>query len=307
MGAAANAAIAKALERGAPQMKSPPRTEPGLVAAVHLSAIPDIASAWSGHLRSLGLQVKLTGVFCHQSPIVTYQDRKGSGQRCELADLLVVIDSRTQFWNGRRAVLIQAKMATSARTVRIKKGQDTAQLELYQDWPLFDFEQAAYGLKGVDLTKGSDCHYSGAYGIIDRHWHSSKAPRWTQHPATPTPTKTYNAPEFGDFLARMVAGAAACGRDASATINPSWSGVVEALLRETLAKNFSHSPSLGPLTPPRSISTMAFMQASSFAILAGAGGPPDGQMSMIEGEPSGISTLHLDIGEIDIPDADRAE
>lgn len=306
MSVSANAAIAQALLDGAPQMKSQPRTEPGLVAAVHLGAIPDIASAWSAPLSKVGLQVKLTGVFCHQTPVVAYQDAKGKLQRCELADFLIVVDSKTQFWSGRRAALIQAKMASKARTVEIKKGGSATQLELYQRWPLFDFLQSAYGLTAVNLKPGIDSHHSGTYGIIDRHWNSSLAPRWTQHPATPTPNKTYNHPELGEFLARMVAGESGFGRDADIGVNPTWSEVIDALLRQTLSKTFRHSQSLGTQTPSRYISAMALMLlgSGSFIVSGGAGVPPEGAFSYIEDEPTGITTLHVEVGEIEIPEGD---
>ncbi|MBY3486115.1 hypothetical protein [Rhizobium laguerreae] len=304
MSVSANVAISRALANGSPLMKSPPRTEPGLVAAVHLGAIPDIAAAWSPLFGSAGLNLKLTGVFCHQSPMVIYHDAKGKRQRCELADFLVVIDSRTSLWTGRRAALIQAKMAARAGTVDIKKGSGWAQLSLYQSWPRFDFEQAEYRLKSVDLTPGLGSDSSGTYGIIDRHWHRSQAPRWTQLPANPTPKKTIAYPELGDFLARMVAGHSGYGRDVDSGINPTWTEVVDALMRETLSKTFRHSSTLGNTAAPRSVSSIAFMAASTggFVVSGGSGGPPDGQFSGIEDGPTGISTLVIEVAEREIPD-----
>lgn len=299
---AADSAVSRALGNGAPIMTSVPRTEPGLVAAVHLGAIPEIAAAWSLPLASRGMHVKLTGVFCHQSPMVTYHVG-GRHHRCELADLLVVVDNRTRYCNGRRAALIQAKMASKAETVDVKKGSGWTQLALYQGWPLFDFELATYGLKSVNLTLGSDSHCSGTYGIIDRHWHRSRAPRWSQHPANPTPKKTRGYPELGCFLARMLAGHAGFGRAVDASVNPTWTKVVDALMRETFRKTFRHSSTLGK-TAPRSVSALAFTPngPASFSVSGGTGGPPEGAFSLIEEGPTGISTLLLEVAEGEIPD-----
>ncbi|ANP88256.1 hypothetical protein [Rhizobium leguminosarum] len=304
MSVSANVAISRALANGSPLMKSSPRTEPGLVAAVHLGAIPDIAAAWSPLFTLAGLNLKLTGVFCHQSPMAIYCDVRGKRQRSELADFLVVIDLRTSRWTGRRAVLIQAKMAAQAGTANVKKGSGWTQLSLYQNWPRFDFEQAAYRLKSVDLTLGVDSDHSGSYGIIDRHWHRSHAPRWTQLPANPTPKKTIGYAELGDFLARMVAGQSGYGRDVDTCVNPTWTEVVDALMRETFSKTFSHSSTLGNIAAPRSVSAMALLAApaAGFVVSGGTGGPPDGQFSGIEDGPTGITTLLIEVAAGEIPD-----
>jgi len=303
LGESADSAISRALGQGAPIMASVPRTEPGLVAAVHLGAIPEIAAAWSPLLASRRVHVRITGVFCHQSPMVIYHDG-GKWHRCELADLLVVVDCRTSYWKGRRAALVQAKMASQAGTVDIKKGSGWTQLALYQRWPLFDFELAAYGLKSVDLTPGSDSDHSGTYGIIDRHWHRSLAPRWTQHPANPTPKKTKGHPELGHFLARMLAGQVGYGREVDAGVNPTWTAVVNALMRATLGKTFRHSSTLGKTAAPRSVSAMALTlnAAGSFLVSGGTDGPPEGTASPIEDGPTGISTLIMEVAEGEIPD-----
>lgn len=304
MGLSANAAISRALSKGAPIMRSVPRTEPGLVASVHLGAIPDINAVWSPLLAAEGINLRLTGIFCHQSPMVTYNDTRGKRQRCELADLLVIINSKTSHFSGRRAALIQAKMASKAGTVEIKKGSGGTQLALYQNWPPFDFEQSDYGLKAVDLKLGLDALHSGTYGIIDRHWHRSKAPRWTQLAANPMPHKTKNKPELGDFLSRMVAGVSGYGRDVDATVNPTWTAVVDTLLQQTLGKAFRHSSTLGAGIAPRQVSLAAFMMSGlfSFTTRSSTVGPPEGTISRIEDGPTGITTLIVELSEGEMPD-----
>lgn len=290
--------ITQALAFGSPGMIAIPRTEPGLVAAVHLGAVPRIASAWKAELAPLGATIKLSGVFCHQSPMVTYIDSKGSVRRCELADLLVVVDSQMPWFMGRTAVLIQAKMAAAYGTVSPTGVSSLTQLELYQRWPAFDFEQAAYRMTAVDIKHGTDHALSGTFGVIDRHWRRSGAPRWSQHPASPTPCKTKGFPELGKFLARMCVGVPGFGRDANPTAGTAWSNMIEKLLRENQVKMFQHKATLGGVFANRSVK--AFMQMQSvppfFSITSGGAAPPDGEFEVLEDGPTGISMLHIEVG-----------
>lgn len=290
--------VTQALAFGSPGMITIPRTEPGLVAAVHLGAVPRIASAWKAALAPLGATVKMSGVFCHQSPMVTYIDSKSSGRRCELADLLVVVDSKMPWFTGRTAVLIQAKMAAGYGTVSPTGISSLTQLELYQRWPVFDFEQSAYGMTAVDLKHGTDHALSGTFGVIDRHWRRAGAPRWSQHPASPTPSKTRGFPELGKFLARMCVGVPGFGRDANPTAGTAWSNMIAKLLHENQKKMFQHKATLGGVSGPRSV--VAFMQIQSmppvFAIIGGGTVPPDGEFEVLEGGPTGISMLHIEVG-----------
>src|SRR5438128_1131570 len=132
MKAAANDAISDALLHGSSGMQSIPRTEPGLVAAVILGGIPAIAAAWKPLLAKLGLRLKLTGVFCHGSPMVEFRGTRGGA--CELADLLIVVDIVNRPHRVRRAVLIQAKMACCIERVKMTGVSSLRQLQLYQRW-----------------------------------------------------------------------------------------------------------------------------------------------------------------------------
>lgn len=107
---AADNTIRPVLSSGAPGMVATPTTEVGFIAAVVLGGVPAVAAAWGAILNSIGLRLSMVGVFCHQSPMVRFRSG-GTNHRCELADLLVVVDDIT---GGsivdRRAVLVQAKM-----------------------------------------------------------------------------------------------------------------------------------------------------------------------------------------------------
>jgi hypothetical protein len=154
MAVKADQAIAKALLYGSNQMHFPPRSEIGFVAAVTLTGIWDIAKAWTSLCENHGLKLELSGVFCHAAPKVLFSGTKTRPSRCELADLLVVVDITTAGNLVRRATLIQAKMARAAGRVSLSGASSAVQLDLYQNWYLFDFEEAIYGLKGIDLKAG---------------------------------------------------------------------------------------------------------------------------------------------------------
>ncbi|WP_339110008.1 hypothetical protein [Thioclava sp. GXIMD4216] len=108
---AADTAIKNALMAGA-LMQRKPSNEVGFVAAVVRRGVSDIARAWSPLLLPHGLSVGVHGVFCHKSPEATFTDINGKTVKCELADLLVVVEDYLGGRPGRRwAALIQAKMA----------------------------------------------------------------------------------------------------------------------------------------------------------------------------------------------------
>jgi hypothetical protein len=185
MSSKADRALAEALLRGATIMKHPPRTEVGFVAAVTLDGIKAIAGAWEPALAPLGLSINIQGVFCHGRPQVITKKF-----RCELADLLIVVDRRDSGHLVRRATLIQAKMAWRKQLVQFTGASSPKQLELYQNWPPFRFVEADYGPAFFRLA-GSPYGEGGSFGVIDRHLildPDTTPPVWTQH--NPHPTRT---------------------------------------------------------------------------------------------------------------------
>jgi hypothetical protein len=113
--------------------------------------------------------VEIEGVFCHAAPMVLYTDTGGLMRRCELADLLIAVDTVSGGAWVRRAALIQAKMVARAARVVMSGPSTRNQLELYQQWHVFDFEEMAYELKQIDFRQGRSATHSGTFGVIDRH------------------------------------------------------------------------------------------------------------------------------------------
>jgi len=303
MASLADAAIDNALYVGSPTMIMRPRTEVGFVAAVTLGSIGDIAAAWRPLCSGLGLGLDLVGVFCHGAPLVEFTYARRERRRCELADLLLVVDINSAGSFTRRAVLIQAKMARAAGRVSLSGASSLVQLDLYQHWPKFDFMEPVYGMSNVDFTQGATTSDSGTIGVIDRHFR--KQPVWTQHPASPTPAIIRAEPHLGEFMAEMVGGASGFGRPATPSLQTDWSETVEQLLKETYRRAFHHKPTLGPTSVPRGVRAIACLNFMEMAELTNSkpggaikGPPYDFEIREDDRLPGGISVVHIGIGPI---------
>lgn len=306
MSLAANAVIEDVLLHGSQGMRTVPRTEVGLVAAVVLGGVNRIAADWAPILSKSKMLLNLTGVFCHAAPLVGFRPTGRNVQTCELADLLIVVDFTDSGKTKRFATLVQAKMASKARRVSLKGSSSTRQLELYQAWPQFSFADPVYGTDQYLLATTAGAQ-SGTFGVIDRHFKKTQAapPIWTQHQARPTPSKVANEPMLGTFIAEM-AGGGAHGRRAWPGGQDDWSRVVDLLLSVTYKKVFRHSPTLGPASPLRGNTALAcFLVAGDTAPASGRrrGGdwqPPfDGFEYVDSPTPGGISLVHVQIGRFE--------
>ncbi|KGD98590.1 hypothetical protein JL39_14100 [Rhizobium sp. YS-1r] len=253
----ARAAIDHGLVLGNPMGVRAPRTEPGLVAAVTTYAIPRIARDWRRILKPLRTHIEISAVFTHQAPKVRFASGIKARATCELADLLIVVDdART---GRRQAALIQAKMAAQRGTVQISRQQDKLQLELFQKWPRFDFEEPIYNLASVDFHSGGSAAECGRYGVIDRHLITP--PIWSQMRPSKVPGKTLASPILADFIVGLVLNRV--GREATPSLGSDWSKTVETLMRVTYGRFFHQRQSLGPVAFPRGNTTLAFLLQGS--------------------------------------------
>ena len=235
--------------------------------------------------------------------MVKFTDASGRLRRCELADLLIVVDVITAGQLVRRATLIQAKMARAAGRVMLSGKSSYIQLDLYQNWYLFDFEDPAYRLSRLDFNVGGAAKNSGTFGVIDRHLKDpvSDPPVWTQHAATPTPALISNQPRLGEFIAEMMDGArTGFGRPSTPSLQTDWSKAVERLLAVTYARAFQHKPTLGPVRATRGVRAVACMSFQTMPNLMielwgrSRGRPPEGvEIHEDDGQPTGISLVHL--------------
>ncbi|MBU1706153.1 hypothetical protein KKG19_05530 [Patescibacteria group bacterium] len=110
--------------------------EPDIVASLVLNGTKIIENEWRKAFNQFGIQIAVTGIFCHQTPKVSFNGMKGKS--CELGDLLwchVHTDN-----NGnvvRNALLYQAKK--SADQPYSFRRNDADQLKLYSRWPAFTY------------------------------------------------------------------------------------------------------------------------------------------------------------------------
>ncbi|OHD06269.1 hypothetical protein [Sphingopyxis sp. RIFCSPHIGHO2_12_FULL_65_19] len=233
LAATADAAVCDVLDRGGART---PRAcgEVSAVRALTLDGFDAIAAAWTPLLRPTFHRLELTAIFTHSRPHVRYTPvryTRGTG-RCELADLLIVIDH--QDYGGtiddRRAVLVQAK--------RCKKGQiklsgpDWTQYELLADLPQFTFVDSSYDprprdLKGMPLI--GDPSVTAEYGGVDL----ALTPRRWSHWLPARPNGFQAEIRIGQYLSLMAMGGGYCGREAEPGGNDDWSFTVDELLRVT--------------------------------------------------------------------------
>ena len=147
--------------------------EEDYVASLILGGLPLLAASWTPLLQQWGIDLALTGVFCHQTPKARFQ-LGGGIVAPELADVLIVRRHVDASGDVRQcAVLVQAKMSTDGE-IRLKP--DDPQLHLYRKWPRFEVigrnapksefcvgqhdEQARY----AGITKGKTPNIPGNIG-----------------------------------------------------------------------------------------------------------------------------------------------
>ena len=147
LGTSAQAEVESVLANGGPRT-SKPTGEVSAVRTMTLDGFDAIANVWTPILRSHRYRIGLQAVFCHSRPQVSFKripspyappPSAGGRGRCELADLLVVIDHTdpSAQVKDRRAVLIQAKLLHAGA---IKpSGKEWIQHELLAWRPGFDF------------------------------------------------------------------------------------------------------------------------------------------------------------------------
>lgn len=284
--AAAGSTVTTALQSGNPPKYTAPSDEPSAVATVTWVAMPDVVALWRPVLRPLGFHISLHGVFCHGSPQVSFVDRSGATQQCELADLLIVVDETVSgAIRDRRAVFVQAKKFSSSGAISIT-ARTRDQLELYEYWHSFSFVSGPYSPTSRDFTRSGQpgsSGESGRYGGIDL---LPTVPLW-EHivPSSSSPMRRGGGIAFTEFVAGMVVGEAGIGREAHASGSDDWSSTIDEILSITAGLSTTVPKSLGPGVPHRrGVTTAALVGRPPSP-------PPDGTLRG-EGD-SGISFVHV--------------
>ncbi|MBZ9740684.1 hypothetical protein [Mesorhizobium sp. CO1-1-4] len=297
----ANTAIDMVLRNGAPGQTTP-TGEVGFVAAVTLGGVYDIAAAWTPILNPHGYSVKISGVFCHQSPKATFTDIHSNVVSCELADLLVVVEDHTGGSLGRRwAALVQAKMAAIGGGQKLTQPGDLRQLDLLTRWPSFSLP-SNYTAGKRDF---STCSYAGSTLDCGRYGLIAKQPNPGWHQQAPAAAMPAGGDRLGTFLANMVeVGQVGYGREATG-LGDDWSQTVDELMTRTHARFFNYASGFpgrqkrghSALAMPAAVAPGPFSPFSYFyhgGMPPPSGGRPDGPT---EEEPDeAISVLRIGIG-----------
>lgn len=97
---------------------------------------------WREILSQVDVQIRVTGVFCHQTPKAHFSIQ-GASVSPELGDLLIVHE-HVHPVPRRRALLVQAKMVVSGKPTQATNPEQT---HLYERWP--DFELHGHGARGA--------------------------------------------------------------------------------------------------------------------------------------------------------------
>ena len=219
--------------------------EPDIVACL----LQTLAIDWGQKLPEiLGIPVRVSSIFCHQSPIVRAWGTEG----CELGDLLIVVWDETEKPVAIYGELFQAKKF-SGREYRLHE-QDLIQLNLYESWPKFEVTRPKHGLRrGVKVDYDLSCNspaaiydYSksepGCYLVID--WR-------TQDMSIATPARTLDeTTDLSSVLCQLIQGSAGKKVSESRRSDSRWSGLVFDLLVHSFHSSFDRN-NIGKVKAPR--------------------------------------------------------
>lgn len=112
------------------------------------------------------MNLSMAAVFTHQSPQVAWPSRTASPpNRCELSDIAIVVIDRTKTQPYGRAILVQAKQATST-VVHLSK-KERRQHDLYTLRPVFDIRNV--GSPSQLNLRPYTPDYSLMYGLVSKH------------------------------------------------------------------------------------------------------------------------------------------
>lgn len=136
--------------------------EPDFVASLTLNFTVDFFNILKAVFPANKFSV--TGVYCHQKPIVNI----GTTKNPELGDLLLVYSYQDIHGDKKfNSILFQAKITSKPRTV--VTSSDEHQLKLYSEWPEFVYLRAG-SLNGTKRNiQPKTLNDGGQYMLIDNH------------------------------------------------------------------------------------------------------------------------------------------
>jgi hypothetical protein len=202
------------------------------------SGVPVLDRRLRAALRPAGLTCRIAGVYCHGSPIVEL-DPAGSGRRCEIADLLVVVVQRGPGGTviSRRAQLQQFKLDGSS-------GPTPAQYELYDHWTDFRYFRAAKRSFQGRRVRGKRPHAGAKFVTV------TACPCGFTDAQVRMPTDPWSS--LIEELASLVVGDSGrpFERLSSTTRALGWNRVIDDLLRTTACRLYRYQRAHGNWTMP---------------------------------------------------------
>ncbi|MEG3619763.1 hypothetical protein V5T82_14960 [Magnetovibrio sp. PR-2] len=293
---------------------SAPKGEVSAVRTMTLDGFDEIAAAWSPTLKAHGYRINLTSVFCHSRPHVSFKrvpspfapSPPPPDGRCELADLLIVIDyvDTHARQRERRAVLVQAKMLKRGKLKPYRN--EWIQHELLAWLPSFTFVDSGYDPRARDLAGtpiAGNPRLTAEYGGIEL---KSASKGWWHWLPVKTNHQFVSQVDLSAYLAGMAVGDSSYARKAIIHGSDDWSFTVDELLRVTAKKAILKSK---PKILRGNDNFVGFIPDTAQHLSSDGGGGGD---HIPEGDipewPEGpISTVKMTLRPLDDPNRDFEE
>jgi hypothetical protein len=249
--------------------------EPDFVATLVRVAVPQLASRWRAVVSVP--RCKITGVFVHQSPMVSFTGTSGKLQRCELGDLLLVTRYRRLTGSHGVAALFQAKLGRLGYGI-LPAGP---QRDLYQSWPTFKIAswRSTFNV-GMHPEQGFLAAIDGS--ALPRRY--SRRDVWNYQDIP----MTTNRGGLGHLWAGLLLRKRGRPFTLPASATDDWSRLVERLLEETAGRVFFNRARIGIRNQPRGVTQLLF----------GVGAPqiePTDGFAVVGDEEGAMGTFRFDV------------
>lgn len=201
--------------------------EPDLVASLFAFGVRSIGRRWAARCAPYGLNLRVSGVFCHQSPVVSHGEHQKDP---ELGDLLIVsVHTDATGSVTRRALLVQAKLCNGL--IHRVGASDDHQLHLYEHWPPFRYVRPKALRRGRRTVRPNSPHEGAEFLLVSHLSQTDRMlPAWLARPARTLQARRHLSLGLVDMLAGRY------GRpfkpQAEAQSGQGWSRVVWDLLDE---------------------------------------------------------------------------
>ncbi|MGA2158706.1 MAG: hypothetical protein ABSG90_05770 [Dehalococcoidia bacterium] len=134
------------------------------VATLVIEGTKKLGRNWSSILSAHGIDINITGIFCHQKPKIKFPGT--SMHSIEIGDLLFChFHTNKNNEEMRNAILYQAKMC--GRQISKFGGNELKQFKLYSEWPEFKYVHPNLGKKTRQIIPSAP-RRGAEYLLIDK-------------------------------------------------------------------------------------------------------------------------------------------